>query len=668
VSSINNGLRRAGIVGLSTLVATSMLTLSAATTYAAAGDYAALSVAAVLPDTTPQHPQAAGDLTLEFANTWATGATQTFTVGSNNCATTAGISAAVGFADVPARAVTDPGTANSVTDTTPVFAAGVLSSSTPACAAVNIQDKVTYTVGAVSSGVLTDTWVLKLTSVDYLVGATTPTGNINVATAGAFKAAGSVANAVIAGSAFTNTAKVLALPAATGVTLGTQTVVENSVGAFFSGTASTPTVVTLKLSGTSKFTNGVTPTVTLPTGYTKTVVATAGSAGTYSFTVTSPAVPVAATMTVSGLTIVAGDATDATLTISATNGATPPTVVALPAVVVVRIVDFSQRTGGSDRYATAAALFTTEFAKTDVVLSSGANFPDALSANYLAGQLGTGIMLTMPNTLPSVVRQALFTEGISTVYITGGTGAVSKAVQDQIEAMHVGNVPTAALITVVRLGGTDRYDTNQIINKRTFVARNTVMLATGKNFADALAVGPIAHRLHFPLILTNGTALGASQKAQLSDFNPTNVVIAGGTGVVSQAIEDSLKTQGFKVVRLAGSDRTLTAARVAEWATTGVVSATGFAHVSLGFNSTTAHITTGNNFADALAAGPVAGSKDCVIMPTNSATSLGAGIPLYFGTKTVGAATPDGISVLHALGLTGAVSNAVMTEAALAIG
>ena len=80
------------------------------------------------------------------------------------------------------------------------------------------------------------------------------------------------------------------------------------------------------------------------------------------------------------------------------------------------------------------------------------------------------------------------------------------------------------------------------------------------------------------------------------------------------------------------------------------------------------HITTGDNFADALAAGPVAGSNNCVTMPTNSATSLGAGIPLYFGTKTVGAATPDGISVLHALGLTGAVSNAVMTEAALAIG
>lgn len=92
------------------------------------------------------------------------------------------------------------------------------------------------------------------------------------------------------------------------------------------------------------------------------------------------------------------------------------------------------------------------------------------------------------------------------------------------------------------------------------------------------------------------------------------------------------------------------------------------ATTTLAFNTTTAYITTGNNFADALAAGPVAGNANNVIMPSNSPTSLGAGIPLYFGTKTVGVASPANISVLHALGLTGAVSNAVMISAAMAIG
>ena len=624
-----------------------MMTFSAGTTYAAVGDYAAVTV----PLVTNAPAQTAGNLTLEFANSWSTGATQTFTVGANDCTTIAGINKAVEFNGAPIATVTDPAPANTAGFTTPQFTVApsstVLGSSSATCLAAGISDKVTLTQGLPSSGTATDNWLVTLTGVSYNVGTTTPTGFINVATAGAFKASGTVANAVIAGTTLANTAMTLAVPAAT-ASLGTQTLVENTAGSFF-GAGSSVTTVTLTLSGSSLFTAGITPTITLPTGYThSTVVTTAAS--TYVFTVTSPVTPVVATMAVSGLKITAGAATDATLTV--TGGVVNPA-----AVKVVRIVNYTARTGGSDRYATGVALLNSLPPDTDVVLASGVNFPDALSANYLAGRLSTGTLLTTPNTLPTSVRAAIFSRGVTKVYITGGTGAVSQAVQDQIEAMHVGNVPANAFITVVRLGGADRYATNKLINENNFLASNTVLLATGKNFADALTVGPIASKKLFPLILTQGVTLGAIENAQLSNFNPTTVIIAGGTGVVSQAIQNSLTASGYTVVRLAGLDRTLTAAAVATYATT-----------SLAFNTTTAYITTGNNFADALAAGPVAGVANNVIMPTNSPTSLGAGIPLYFGTKTVGVASPASIGTLHALGLTGAVSNAVMISAAKAIG
>ena len=641
MSPINKSLRRVGIVGLSTLVAASMMTLSAATTYAAAGDYAAASTPLV---TAPQTAALAGNLSLEFANSWTTGASQTFTVGSNNCLTVAGIAAAVEFSAPPTATVSDPGAAN-VGGTMPTPTA-VLGSSSAACVTAGITDRITYTQAGASTGVVTDTYLLTLTNVKYNVGATTPAGNVSVATAGSFKTSGSVVNAVVAGTTFTNTAKVLAVPAAT-ASLGTQTLVENTPGAFFGpGLSTTPVVLTLS---SSVFTAGITPTITLPAGYTHSTVVTT-AIGTYAFTVTSPATPVAATMTISGLTITAGAAKDVTLTVS--GGVVNPA-----AVTVVRIVDYTARTGGTDRYATAVALLNSLPADTDVVLSSGANFPDALSANYLAGRLGTGTLLTTPTTLPSVVRAALISRHIATVYITGLTGAVSQTVENQIEAMHVDNVPANAFITVVRLGGADRYATNKVINEHNFLASGTVLLATGANFADALSVGPIANHKLFPLILTRGVTLGSIENAQLSDFHPTTVLIAGGTGVVSQAIQDSLTSLGYTVVRLAGLDRTLTAAAVATYATT-----------SLAFNTTTAYITNGANFADALAAGPVAGQANHVIMPSLSPTLLGAGIPLYFGTKTVGMASPANIGILHALGLTGAVSNEVMSAAAMAIG
>jgi hypothetical protein len=197
-----------------------------------------------------------------------------------------------------------------------------------------------------------------------------------------------------------------------------------------------------------------------------------------------------------------------------------------------------------------------------------------------------------------------------------------------------------------------------------------VLLASGNGFADALSLGPIAYSNEYPLVLTNGKTLGTTEQSQLNDFSPTNVVIAGGTCVVSQAVEDSLRAKGYNVLRLGGLDRTLTAAQVATWASVGVGDKTGLsAGPDTQLNSDTVYVTNGMGFADALSAGPVAGDVGSVIMPTANVSVLGQGLASYLGSKTVGSAG-DGTTVdtLHALGLTGAVSNSVVKDAAAAIG
>lgn len=72
-------------------------------------------------------------------------------------------------------------------------------------------------------------------------------------------------NAVIPIAGFANTAKVAALPSAAGVTLGTQSFTETTAGAFF---ATGPTTVVLTPSA-GTLTSDVTPTITVPAGYTK---------------------------------------------------------------------------------------------------------------------------------------------------------------------------------------------------------------------------------------------------------------------------------------------------------------------------------------------------------------------------------------------------------------
>ena len=660
-------LRRVGIVGLSTLVVTSMMTLTAGASFAAAGDYAAVSHPNVLQG---QAGQPAGNLTLELANGWTTGATQTFTIAGNNCSTAAGIAAAVSFSSVPNAAVAR-GTGTDPTDTAP-NPSKALTGSSASCITAGVNDKLTLTQALPATGAGGDTFVITLSGITYNVGATATLGNVSVASAGpvgnsfvAAPAASPVANAVVVNASFTNTAKVAALPAATGVSLGTQTFTESTAGAYF---PHAPQTVVLTLNN-GTFTNGVTPTITVSSGYSATHPVTAGSLATYTFVVTGIAVPVKATVTVSGLTSDVANATyTETISAAGMNGKTGGPL------DVINVLNFAARTGGATRYDTAAALFTAGgFTSTGVVLASGENFPDALSANYLAGRLGTGTLLTTPLGLSQAALLALLSSHtVTTVYIIGGTAAVSQAVQDQIGALHQQNNPALPLFVTVRLGGADRYATNQLVNEYHFAVTSTsVLLASGANWPDALSAGPIVVGKQMPLIITRGTTLGGQEMSQLSDFHPTNVVIAGGTLVVSQAIQDQLTAAGYTVLRLAGADRTQTAAAVATWATVGTGATPGIPAITApqGYSSSTTYISRGDFYADALAAGPVAGKNLNLILLSGSPTVVGSGIPSYLGLKTVGGTTPSPTQVgtLNALGLTQAVSPGLMQAAAATI-
>ena len=87
------------------------------------------------------------------------------------------------------------------------------------------------------------------------------------------------------------------------------------------------------------------------------------------------------------------------------------------------------------------------------VVATGASFPDALAADYLAGQVGGPVLLADPAVLPSVTATELTALGVSTVYVVGGTGAVSAAVAAAIGALPA---PGAGVIKVVRVSGSNR--------------------------------------------------------------------------------------------------------------------------------------------------------------------------------------------------------------------
>jgi putative cell wall-binding protein len=177
-----------------------------------------------------------------------------------------------------------------------------------------------------------------------------------------------------------------------------------------------------------------------------------------------------------------------------------------------------------------------------------------------------------------------------------------------------------------RLAGADRYATAVVISQYAFKSQYTgqpfaVTVASGTNFPDALAAGPVAAAAGGPLLLVpSAGGLPAIVSAELTRLNPSSVNIAGGAAAVSLPMGDQLSGFGAGTVnRLAGQDRYDTAAQLA--GLTGGLGKTVF-------------IASGASFPDALggsvAAGRLGGAlllTDRNALPTATISAITSGKP-----------------------------------------
>ncbi|KIL49880.1 cell wall-binding repeat-containing protein [Jeotgalibacillus soli] len=214
-----------------------------------------------------------------------------------------------------------------------------------------------------------------------------------------------------------------------------------------------------------------------------------------------------------------------------------------------------------------------------VVLSTAVQFADALSAGPLAAQLGNApILLTMPQNVNATLLNELKRLKATKVVIVGGTGAVSQTAF---------NTLTSIGYTVERISGNNRVETNTKINQK-LTNVNSTMVVASNNYPDALGAAPVAVNNQSSIVLVDPNTIPAST---LSYLQNKEVSIIGGTSVVSQKIEETIKKDlgADRVVRLSGQNRYETLAAVLN-------------HYYKDLHSTTVLVSTGNNFPDALTA------------------------------------------------------------------
>ena len=257
--------------------------------------------------------------------------------------------------------------------------------------------------------------------------------------------------------------------------------------------------------------------------------------------------------------------------------------------------DVNIRFAGSNRYGTAISVSQGNWSDAGVdngipadavVLSRGDTFADALGGSALAAAKQGPLLLTpstslLPATATEIKR--VLPAG-KTVYLVGGTGALSAGVDAAVKALGY---------QTLRVSGLDRYATAVAVAKAINPNPDLVLAATGLNFPDALSAGAAAGSFDVPgtgvsavVVLTANETMPSATNSYLTGLeagaNPPVIVGIGGSAA------QALGTTGLPGFGIVGNDRYDTATQVADFFFAG---------------TQVFGVATGTNFPDALSGG-----------------------------------------------------------------
>ena len=162
-------------------------------------------------------------------------------------------------------------------------------------------------------------------------------------------------------------------------------------------------------------------------------------------------------------------------------------------------------------------------------------------------------------------------------------------------------------------GGANRYDTSIAISRNGWNATSDyAVIASGEDFGDAISAAPLAKKYNAPILLVSKDKLDNGSddnniSSEISRLKVKKVFLIGGTGSVSENVENILINKGIEVERIAGKDRYEFSVKIAKRVGTdnGIV------------------LASGEEFADALSIAPIAAAKGMpvILVPKDEVTS-----------------------------------------------
>ncbi|WP_453993381.1 cell wall-binding repeat-containing protein [Bacillus nitroreducens] len=171
--------------------------------------------------------------------------------------------------------------------------------------------------------------------------------------------------------------------------------------------------------------------------------------------------------------------------------------------------------------------------------------------------------------------------------------------------------------TETRISGQDRYQTAVQVSKKTFPnGTDTIILARGDEFADALTSTPLAYKVDGPILLTKPNVIPDSTMSEINRLQVKNIILVGGMNAISQQVEQQLIDKGIQVERISGSDRVGTSLKIAEY---------------LNPSHHDIYVVNQSQFPDALVIAPYAAKRNIPIILLSDKTVNRADVQAYLG-------------------------------------
>lgn len=141
-----------------------------------------------------------------------------------------------------------------------------------------------------------------------------------------------------------------------------------------------------------------------------------------------------------------------------------------------------------------------------------------------------GTYSSRTNSLPAATSAALTALNINNTIVMGSTAVISNSVINQLPE-------------VTSVAGSNRYDTAAEAIRRLNLPADSVFVATGENFPDALAGSVLAAKQGASLILVRSNLIPSATQSIINEKGILHYVILGSDAAISKQVELDLRRE-----------------------------------------------------------------------------------------------------------------------------